>query len=67
MINFREFLETLEENNATISPKKVKNAPHGRRNAECSRCGAKDKAKLYDINAGKAKCKECGGYLNLVN
>lgn len=44
-----------------------KNAPHGKRNAECSRCGNKDKAKLYDINAGKAKCKNCGGYLHLIS
>lgn len=44
-----------------------KNAPHGKRNAECSRCGNKEKAKLYDINAGKAKCKNCGGYLNLIS
>jgi len=50
-----------------LESREVKNAPQGKRNAECSRCGAKDKAKMYDINAGKAKCKNCGGYLNLVN
>lgn len=44
-----------------------KNAPQGKRNAECARCGNKDKAKLYDINAGKAKCKNCGGYLHLIS
>lgn len=61
MINFYEFEQILE--NAGV---KTKNAPQGHRNAECSRCGNKEKAKLYDINAGKAKCKNCGGYLNLI-
>lgn len=60
MITFSEFVKNLNED-------KVKNAPQGKRNAECARCGNKDKAKLYDINAGKAKCKNCGGYLHLVS
>lgn len=52
---------------ATKTASKTKNAPQGHRNAECSRCGNKEKAKLYDINAGKAKCKNCGGFLNLIS
>jgi len=32
--------------------------------AICSRCGAEARASIYDINAGKAKCRECGGFLN---
>lgn len=52
---------------AGITTKEPKNAPQGKRNAECARCGNKDKAKLYDINAGKAKCKNCGGYLHLIS
>jgi len=59
MINFYEFQQILEA--------KTKNAPQGHRNAECSRCGNKEKAKMYDINAGKAKCRNCGGYLNLIS
>ena len=43
-----------------------KKAPNSRKNAECARCGNKEKAKLFDINAGKAKCKNCGGYLHLI-
>ena len=53
--------------NRVKQEKGPKNAPQGKRNAECSRCGSKEKAKLYDINAGKAKCKNCGGYLNLIS
>lgn len=53
--------------NRVKQEKGPKNAPQGKRNAECSRCGSKDKAKLFDINAGKAKCKNCGGYLNLIS
>lgn len=59
MITFYEFCKILEN--------KVKDAPQGKRNAECARCGLKDKARLYDINAGKAKCKNCGGYLHLIS
>ena len=61
----RRMMSTSE--NTKLESREVKNAPQGKRNAQCSRCGAKDKAKMYDINAGKAKCKNCGGYLNLVN
>lgn len=56
-LNFYGFTQILEG--------QAKEAPQGRRNAECARCGNKEKAKLYDINAGKAKCSKCGGYLNL--
>jgi hypothetical protein len=57
-LNFYGFTQILEG--------QTKEAPQGRRNAECARCGNKEKAKLYDINAGKAKCSKCGGYLNLL-
>ena len=57
-LNFYGFTQILEG--------QTKEAPQGRRNAECARCGNKEKAKLYDINAGKAKCGKCGGYLNLL-
>jgi late competence protein required for DNA uptake (superfamily II DNA/RNA helicase) len=83
MISFYEFQQILEnahpygdwedhfdndtEAGITKTASKTKNAPQGHRNAECSRCGNKEKAKLYDINAGKAKCKNCGGYLNLIS
>ena len=76
MINFYEFQQILENAHPygndtkagiTKTASKTKDAPQGHRNAECSRCGNKEKAKLYDINAGKAKCKNCGGYLNLIS
>jgi hypothetical protein len=32
--------------------------------ATCSRCGKEGRSSIYDINAGKAKCKDCGGFMN---
>lgn len=32
--------------------------------AVCGRCGKEGKASLFDINAGKAKCRDCGGFMN---
>jgi len=34
--------------------------------AVCARCGKEGRASLFDINAGKAKCRGCGGYMNKV-
>lgn len=32
--------------------------------AVCARCGKDGRASEYDINAGKAKCRECGGTMH---
>jgi hypothetical protein len=32
--------------------------------AVCARCGKEGRASLFDVNAGKAKCRDCGGYMN---
>lgn len=30
----------------------------------CSRCGKEGRSSIYEINAGKARCKDCGGFMN---
>lgn len=32
--------------------------------AVCARCGKEGRASKFDINAGKARCRDCGGFMN---
>lgn len=32
--------------------------------AVCARCGKEGRASIFDINAGKARCRDCGGFMN---
>ena len=32
--------------------------------AVCARCGNPGRASEYDINAGKARCRDCGGTMH---
>lgn len=79
MIRFSEWLEnrvnedTEEEfdykNLTTVLPKhELDPLPKKKKgNAQCARCGNIQSASIYNMNAGKAKCKLCGGFLHPRN